>query len=158
MAILESHDDRREFPRLASGVRVFFRGSAVRKADREYLEGVAENVSLGGMFIATQTPLREGSVAWLEFHVPGEEVGRPVRARGIVCWRRRWLQPRGMGIRFVEIENLGQRRLESWMASVLAPEAGVALNSKVFSGSWTGGPDTGQDAGVSEFLALTTDG
>jgi hypothetical protein len=49
-----------------------------------------------------------------------------VRAKAVVCWRRRWREPRGMGVRFVEFVSLGERRLESWIDTVLAPESILA--------------------------------
>jgi uncharacterized protein (TIGR02266 family) len=121
MAILETHEDRR-FRRLATGVRVRFRGTALRRSDREYLEGVAENVSLGGMFIATPRPPREGSLVTLEFDRPSAGGTRPVRAKALVCWRRRWRQTRGMGVRFLEFENLGPLPLAAWLDEILAGE------------------------------------
>jgi uncharacterized protein (TIGR02266 family) len=139
MAILESQKDDREFPRLAAGVRVVYRGAALRKRERDYLWGVAENVSLGGMFIATRHPLREGSLVWLEFEIPEEGGIRPVRAKALVCWRRRWRQPRGMGVRFLEFENLGQRRLESWIEAVL--NSGNAREGDPETGSILQTPD-----------------
>lgn len=122
MAILESHEDQRKFPRLAAGIRVRFRGASLRKAEREYLEGVAENVSLGGMFIATPRPPREGSLITLEFDRPAFAGGRPVRAKALVCWRRRWRQPRGIGIRFVELEGLGPLPIAVWLEEILAAD------------------------------------
>ena len=120
MAILESPEDHRKFPRLAAGIHVRFRGASLRKPEREYLEGVAENVSLGGMFIATPRPLREGSLITLEFDRPAVAGWRPVRAKALVCWRRRWRNPRGMGIRFVELEGLGPLPLAVWLETILA--------------------------------------
>jgi hypothetical protein len=123
MAILEAYDDEdRRFRRLAAGIRVFFRGTPLRRSDRDYLEGVAENVSLGGMFIATARPPREGSLVTLEFDRPAVPGGRAVRAKALVCWRRRWSQPRGMGIRFLEFENLGPVPLAAWLDEILAAE------------------------------------
>jgi uncharacterized protein (TIGR02266 family) len=122
MAILESQEVR-GFPRLAAGIRVRFRGAALRRSDREYLEGVAENVSLGGMFIATARPPREGSLVVLEFDRAVNGGVRPVRAKALVCWRRRWRQPRGMGVRFLEFENLGPVPLAAWLDEVLADGA-----------------------------------
>ncbi|HEV2856163.1 MAG TPA: PilZ domain-containing protein [Thermoanaerobaculia bacterium] len=133
MAILESPEDERKFPRLAAGIHVRFRGASLRKTEREYLEGVAENVSLGGMFIATPQPPREGSLITLEFDRPAVTGGRPVRAKALVCWRRRWRQPRGMGIRFVEFEGLGELPLAVWLEEVLAADlAGSESTTQVF--------------------------
>lgn len=128
MTLLQTLEERREFPRLAAGIRLVFRGAALRKPERDYLMGVAEDVSLGGMFILTAHPPREGSLVWLEFHVPGDSAARPVRAKAMVCWRRRWRRPRGMGVRFLEFENLGQRRLESWLVAILERENDSSRN------------------------------
>ncbi len=115
-------DERRAFRRLAAGVRVRYQEMRLRRPEREYLRGVAEDVSLGGMFLATRHTVPAGRTIELEFHPRGEE-GAPVRAKAVVCWRRRWREPRGMGLRFVEFAALGGRRLESWIDTVLAPDS-----------------------------------
>lgn len=115
-------DERRAFRRLAAGVRVRYQEMRLRRPEREYLRGVAEDVSLGGMFLATRHTVPTGRTIELEFHPRGEE-GAPVRAKAVVCWRRRWREPRGMGLRFVEFAALGGRRLESWIDTVLAPDS-----------------------------------
>jgi uncharacterized protein (TIGR02266 family) len=119
----DSGAERREFRRLAAGVRVRYHEMSVRRTEREYLRGISGDVSLGGMFIASRHTFPVGTPIVLEFHARGEGGSAPVRARAVVCWRRRWLGPRGMGVRFVEFEFLGQRRLESWLDTVLEPEA-----------------------------------
>ena len=43
----------------------------------------------------------------------------PVHARAVVRWVRRFFRPRGMGLEFIDVEGLGQTRLESWIDSVL---------------------------------------
>ncbi len=115
-------EERRAFRRLAAGVRVRYQELHLRRPEREYLRGVAEDVSLGGMFLATRHTVPVGRTIELEFHPRGEE-GAPVRARAVVCWRRRWREPRGMGLRFVEFAALGARRLESWIDTILAPDS-----------------------------------
>lgn len=127
----EEDEERRGFRRLAAGVRVRFHELSLRQRDRDYLRGVAEDVSLGGLFIATSYTFPVGTAISLEFHTSGEAGGAPVRAKAVVCWRRRWRQPRGMGLRFVEFEFLGQRRLESWITTVLAPETMAIAQSTV---------------------------
>jgi hypothetical protein len=121
MALLET-DELREYRRIAAGVRVVYSGQRLRRPEQSYLTGVADNVSLGGMFLATRQTFKPGMLITLEFHAPWQmEDGPPVRARALVCWRRRWRQPQGMGLRFVDFEGLGQRRLETWLQTVLAP-------------------------------------
>jgi uncharacterized protein (TIGR02266 family) len=121
MAVPET-EERRAFRRLAAGVRVRYQEVRLRRPEREYLRGVAADVSLGGMFLATRHTFPAGRTIELEFHPRGEE-GAPVRAKAVVCWRRRWREPRGMGLRFVEFAALGARRLESWIDTVLAPDS-----------------------------------
>jgi uncharacterized protein (TIGR02266 family) len=113
-------EERRSFRRLAAGVRVRFREVHLRRPERQYLRALAEDVSLGGMFLATRHTYAEGTTVELEFH-PRDETAAPVCAKAVVCWRSRWREPRGMGIRFVEFAALGARRLESWIDTVLAP-------------------------------------
>jgi uncharacterized protein (TIGR02266 family) len=113
-------EEQRAFRRLTAGMRVRYQQVRLRRPDREYLKSVADNVSLGGMFLATRHTFREGTALEVEFH-PGGEGGAPVRAKAVVCWRRRWSEPRGMGVRFVEFSALGARRLEAWIDTVLAP-------------------------------------
>lgn len=112
-------EDLRNYRRVAAGVRVVCSSAPVDRQAREYLEGIAENVSLGGLFIATPDPLPVGNVAMLQFYLDGEDA-EPVRAKAIVRWSRRWRRPRGMGLQFVEFEGLGWRRVESWIDVVLA--------------------------------------
>jgi uncharacterized protein (TIGR02266 family) len=115
-------EERRAFRRLAAGVRVRYQEVRLRRPEREYLRAVAEDVSLGGMFLTTRHTFPEGAAIEVEFR-PRDEAGAPVRAKAVVCWRRRWREPRGMGVRFVEFVSLGERRLESWIDTVLAPES-----------------------------------
>jgi uncharacterized protein (TIGR02266 family) len=121
----QEEDERRAFRRLAAGARVRYQEVYLRRPEREYLKAVADDVSLGGMFLSTRHTYPAGTAIELEFH-PRDQGGAPVRAKAVVCWRRRWREPRGMGIRFVEFAALGARRLESWIDTVLAPESVVA--------------------------------
>jgi uncharacterized protein (TIGR02266 family) len=114
--------ERRQYPRLAAGVRVRFHELSLGRSAREYLRGIAADVSLGGMFIAGRHTFPVGTAVELEFHVSGEAGSAPVRAHAVVCWRRRWVRPRGMGVRFVEFKLLAQRPLEAWLDNVLARE------------------------------------
>ena len=114
------NQEQRAFRRLAAGVRVRYHEVCLRRPEREYLKGIADDVSLGGLFLASRHTFPEGTTIELEFH-PRDEPGAPVRAKAVVCWRRRWREPRGMGVRFVEFAALGARRLEAWIDTVLAP-------------------------------------
>ena len=63
------------------------------------------NLSKGGLFIQTDSPLPEGTPLTLELSVPGE--GAPVLLNGLVAWSRRAIddEPGGMGIAFQGLEQ-----------------------------------------------------
>ncbi len=104
---------RREYPRAAADVRVSYLAESVTSGTREYLEGLAADIGIGGMFIATDHPLPKGSVASLEFRTGVDAKG--VRARAMVRWVRRIGNPKGMGIEFIEFDGLGDVGLEKWI-------------------------------------------
>ena len=75
----------------------------------DFLADYSANISLGGMFIATDKPLDTGTRFRLRFRVPGR--ARPVETYGEVRWA---IQPGtgmapGMGIAFDELAP-GERR------------------------------------------------
>ena len=93
-------------------------GEAVDKPTREYLTQVAQNISLRGIFIETGHPPPAGTLIRLDIRLTPADP-KPVHAKGIVRWRRRWSQPRGMGVEFLDFKGLGERDLREWLASVL---------------------------------------
>ncbi len=111
--------DRRKYRRVAGGVRVIYSGVHVERATREYLDGIARDLSIGGLFIETRRPLPKGTLVDLDFFVGREAREEPVHARAVVRWTRRFFRPRGMGLEFIDVEGLGQTLLESWIDSVL---------------------------------------
>ncbi len=111
--------EKRRFPRMATGVSVFYRGYRVDRPTRAYLEGVAQNVSLGGLFLVTDRPLPKGAVLELSFgRLHSEDAGNPIHAKAIVRWRRRWRKPHGVGIEFIEIDGVERDKIHQWVASI----------------------------------------
>ena len=122
-------EERRRYRRVAAGVRVYYGGEPLDRRERKYLEGVAADLSLGGMFLATDHPLPPGSLVWLELQPrprAGEEDDgeQGIRAKAVVRWSRRWRKPHGMGLEFVEFEGLGQRELATVMERLLVDWGG----------------------------------
>ena len=109
--------EQRKYPRVTTDIRVKWSGGAVDKFTREYVENVAANLSLGGMFIATNRPLPKGCVVIVQFSTAAGEP--PVLVKAIVRWRRRWLSPRGMGLAFYEFEGLAGRDRDALMSKIL---------------------------------------
>lgn len=62
----------------------------------------SENISLGGLFLASSVPLRIGTMLFLSFHLPGYK--RPLRVTGeVVRVQRPGDDGDGIGIRFVGV-------------------------------------------------------
>ncbi|MCP4809272.1 MAG: TIGR02266 family protein [Proteobacteria bacterium] len=83
----------------------------------EFLEDYTANLSIGGMFIATDTPLDIGTRFRLRFSVPGRK--KPIETVGEV----RWSVPRaeagamnpGMGVQFDALVGSELRALQRLM-------------------------------------------
>ncbi len=112
-------DEKREFKRVATDVLVRFSEQDVDKLTQEYLQGVAKDCGLSGMFLATDHLLSKGSVVTLNFFFfdEGEEVN--IQAKAIVRWTQRFRRPKGMGLEFFEFKGLKGRDFEQCLAQLL---------------------------------------
>jgi len=78
-------------------------------SEHNFYAGFVENLSVGGVFIATHDLKPLGSIVSVSIFLPGNEI--PVTGKGEVRWIRELnvdsdVTP-GMGIRFVELEGHG---------------------------------------------------
>ena len=87
--------ENRKFERVPSRLRVWCEGENITVYAR------VGNLSLGGLFLRTSTPLERGSRATLRFGAAGVEVP------GRVVWARLEGQggPPGMGLEFVGVDS-----------------------------------------------------
>jgi len=71
---------------------------------------------MGGLFLASEIPVRIGTMLFLSFVLPGHK--RPIRITGEVVRRTGQVEsvPVGMGIRFVGLSDLARRRLEDFLS------------------------------------------
>jgi type IV pilus assembly protein PilZ len=93
-----SQDDRRQ-PRLPISLKVAYRTAGA------FLVSYSVNLSKGGIFLETQTPLAVGETVSLEFEVPG---AGELHVDGLVAWIRQGStdgMPDGMGIQFNELDE-----------------------------------------------------
>jgi len=84
------------------------------ETERAPTRSESRNVSPTGMFIATERPESKGRVLFLEAFPNGSDEP-PVRSRAVVRWRRRWLEPRGMGVELMDVGDEDRDRLRRWM-------------------------------------------
>ena len=81
-------------------------------SDGESVVCVSRNLSLGGMFLITETPLRYGSEVQLVFQLPA--LNKKVSVDGVVRWQSR----DGMGVQFSSL-----RAKETWALNELFRES-----------------------------------
>jgi len=92
---------RRAHERATMRLDVTFEG------DHNFYNGFSENISEGGLFIATHSLMKVGAVMALEFGLPGRD--EPVRCMAEVRWVRLYSEssdsPPGMGLKFVNLDE-----------------------------------------------------
>jgi len=89
-------------------------------ADCQFYTGFAQNISSGGLFIATHDPMPVGSRFEVSFNVPG--ISHVFQTQCEVRWVRSYdggalndLSP-GMGIRFMNLETLEQELINQFIS------------------------------------------
>lgn len=88
----------RHHERVALALAVEFRTAGA------FLVAYSTNLSKGGIFVETETPLPVGTEIAMRIGVPG---GPPLEVQGVVAWVQAWStedKPKGMGIRFAELD------------------------------------------------------
>src|SRR5215510_7669379 len=87
-------------------------------SEHNFYAGFVENMSVGGIFIATHQLKPVGERLEFSVHLPGTE--EPIRGSGVVRWVRVYSEasnvPPGMGIKFDPLEPAAVRAIESFLA------------------------------------------
>jgi len=85
-------------------------------SDHNFYSGFAENLSVGGVFVATHQLRPVGETVEVCIHLPD---GTEVRAAGEVRWVRLFNSdsdmPPGMGLRFRELEQTANQAIERFL-------------------------------------------
>ena len=80
----------------------------------KFFTDFAENLSKGGMFIATSRPLPVGSFIFLEFSLPDRSL--VVKTKGEVVWVRKTpgspKEKRGMGVKFEDLSKEDKEKID----------------------------------------------
>ncbi|MEC8025852.1 MAG: PilZ domain-containing protein [Myxococcota bacterium] len=111
------HDNRREFQRITLDADVDF-GSP-----HNFYTGSADNISVGGLFVATRSLLPEGRTVAMRFSLPGT---LRLDIEGVVSWRRLVADasgPVGLGIRFVRVPEEARDEIERFVRQRLPMRA-----------------------------------
>lgn len=87
-------------------------------SEHNFYAGFVENMSVGGIFIATHQLKPVGERLEFSVHLPGQE--EPIRGAGEVRWVRVYSEasnvPPGMGIKFDPLDAASQRAIEDFLA------------------------------------------
>lgn len=87
-------------------------------SDHNFYVGFVENMSHGGVFIATHMLKSVGDVLEIAIHLPNSEI--VVKGLGEVRWIREYSErsnvPPGMGVRFIQLDAGSQEAIESFLA------------------------------------------
>lgn len=88
-------------------------------SEHNFYAGFVENMSVGGVFIATHQLKPVGERLELSVHLPGH--AEAIRSTGEVRWVRVFSEqsnvPPGMGIRFDTLDDLARRHIEEFLAT-----------------------------------------
>jgi uncharacterized protein (TIGR02266 family) len=88
-------------------------------SDSNFFTGFSTNVSEGGLFIATVTPVAQGTPVELTFSLPG---GGKISAQGVVAWTRE-INDRtpeifpGVGVQFTGLAPDAAQAIKQFVAS-----------------------------------------
>ena len=86
-------------------------------SDHNFYGGFAENLSVGGVFIATHTKKPVGELMEFSITLPG--VDEPIRGLGEVRWVREYSErsnvPPGLGLRFVRLSRGAPELIERFL-------------------------------------------
>ncbi len=100
--------DKRKKPRHPVILKVDYRDV------NKFFTDFAENLSSGGMFIATRRPLPPGTTIMVEFMLPDTSV--KVKTRAEVVWTRKSTMSlshkRGMGIKFTDLTEEDKKKID----------------------------------------------
>ncbi len=103
--------DRRQAPRISLEVEIGV------YSDSNFYEGFSQDISEGGLFVATHNLRSVGTVVDLEFVLPG---GHEVRVQGEVRWVKDPLnsdsQP-GVGVQFVGLEDEDKQAIQEFISN-----------------------------------------
>ena len=114
----ESPDERREHIRVSKEFKVAY------STPESFGEDYIFNLSTGGLFIHSDSPLNEGEEVRLEIHLPDKEDAMEVL--GKVMWSRaeeevtpEGKQPPGMGVEFLDLSKEHIERIISVLSQTL---------------------------------------
>lgn len=101
-----------------------------------FFSDYTKNISKGGTFIKTDKPLKVGTEFVFKLFVPAQ--GDPFTLRGQVAWintehesQRPEIQERGMGIRFIYVDDAQRDKFEALVEDMMKSALGDVVYKKL---------------------------
>lgn len=88
-------------------------------SEHNFYSGLSENLSAGGVFVATHKKRQAGEHLELTINLPNSE--QPIKGTGQVVWVRIFREgssvPPGLGVKFVKLAEGSQERVDEFLKS-----------------------------------------
>ena len=112
-------DTRKDKRARVSGLTVRYKSAT----NDEFIDNQSLDVSVGGVFVKTQTPFAPGTLLKLEILVASEPSS--ITGVGRVVWKREPTQataerPAGMGVKFIKIDDVSRQTIDRLVTAALA--------------------------------------
>jgi uncharacterized protein (TIGR02266 family) len=111
-----SEDEAGEWPERRESTRVKYVTQVHLGSDSNFYTGFSNNVSEGGLFVATHVMPNHGSIVELEFSLP--DGGPPIQVEGEVRWTCDVTASErpGIAFRFRNLKDADRQRIEAFVA------------------------------------------
>ena len=95
------------------------------ESESNFYTGFLDNISSGGIFVATHVPEQEGTEVPITFTLPN--FSKPIIAKAKVCWSREYnpIYPEtnpGMGMQFMDLTPEIASAINDFMATIRHPD------------------------------------
>ena len=104
-----SADEKRRYPRYPFVAEITYRSDSPPVVAR------ISDLSEGGMFVDTVSPLDDRLQVTFSFHLPDNYPDIAVTGTGRVAWSQSTI---GMGVEFLEVDGIGGERIRKFLAGV----------------------------------------
>ncbi|MBW2609112.1 MAG: TIGR02266 family protein [Deltaproteobacteria bacterium] len=103
-------------------LRVIKTLSLIYKDKQSFLKAYTGNISKGGLFINTKTPLAQGTQFLLNLQLP--DIPEPMKIKCEVAWAKKQgddtdTRPAGMGIKFIEMAKNDNKTLQNYIQPLM---------------------------------------
>lgn len=120
----ENPENKRHYPRIRADFVAHISGMELPKQQADALRMRIKNISRGGIFISSESPLSVESILEIRFRLPDKR--DEVRAVGVVRWISNSSENPGMGVQFVRIADEDNRKVNDYLDT---KEAEAAIKS-----------------------------